>query len=332
MSTPHRPAWYYRVLALREEEGDLEPEAFDEDISDLESQDDQSSIGDDSDSYEEYYSLKVERERRKQVLKFIREMEQGIRGEEQKVMDKVDAVYQNLKLGLQNGAHPKPFTIPGGSGGCLFKLYSVDFHDHGPKRAILGNSLYVDFYPVNTAHGKLVQQLYEHGDFNPIYSTNEERLHQYYGHVYFNSEPRVIFSTFEPPKEADLVERNLEPDENTYLSRITFLDDRYLILTLDAEAVFGDEPIPPSAPSRFKFVGVEEEYLVNIFRPKLKAEEPVKIEEEYLVDFFGPKLLAEWEASSRITSKEPQRKTKSKKSKGHGVWNGRLRKRARRHT
>ncbi|VUC29690.1 unnamed protein product [Clonostachys rosea] len=109
------PAWNYRILKIveapEEEYREVQPEDVDEDISDLDSQGDQSSSEDDFDGGDiDYLDLREQREERKLQLRAMGEIEEQELVGEQEMMDKVDAIHENLKLALENGADPKPLN------------------------------------------------------------------------------------------------------------------------------------------------------------------------------------------------------------------------------
>ncbi|KAF4961378.1 hypothetical protein FSARC_10194 [Fusarium sarcochroum] len=215
-----RPAWYYRLVALTiKKDRDVEPEDFDEDISDLDetAEDSTSEEGGcvcDSDSENEcecfdepiddnqsqrsytdsdadfYYELKSEREERKRELRDIKEHERKQKAE-RRVLElekekEVKEAYKHLQEAVQRGdSLPKldPFL---GS----FKLFSVDHFDYRYDPDYYPTK-YVSFYTLDgsTASG---------GMASPV----KDKTAELQGNIYLDVNCGCDFAPFTPPREA----------------------------------------------------------------------------------------------------------------------------------
>lgn len=283
------PAWYHRLVVLGiKQNREVQPEDFDEDLSDLASShsggkrrsagvdscycegsecgcesvasdgsgtcsDDQSYDGSDADYYHE---LKELREERKQELLDLKEQDekekQVAREIELEMEDKVREVRERLEKQMATGKGDEPPGI-GNAGQYLhFKLFSVEHVDY----------FYNDFYA-----SKYVE-FYSQAAFDGDQEYDEEAKpgenDELGGHVYFNSSAGCDLTSFLLPKKASLEEFRVPISDREYDGHhvaFQFLGDGYLTMTIDRHIVFGQDTPTDSAPEKFMFVGIRQDIL-----------------------------------------------------------------------
>ncbi|KAF3062541.1 hypothetical protein CFAM422_010585 [Trichoderma lentiforme] len=267
------PAWYYRLVALTiKEDRDVEPDDFDEDISDIDRTPDPSEVDCDCDPDEDcecddqsshgsersyngsdadyYYELKDEREERKQEL---REMKKEEREEKERVRkaegvkeEEVRAAYKSLQQAESKGQLLPPFNCIAGNN---FRLYSLDHVDHRYNSSLYP-SKYVEFY------------YFEEGDDTCTSKQPPSRETKIQGHLYLNVDCGCDFALFSPPKQAGLEKYSLKDVEGKYTPIFQFISNDHLIMTVSRDLVFRDVPGHPKdlAPDTFTFYGIRYDY------------------------------------------------------------------------
>jgi len=281
------PAWYYRVATIEcTENRNVNPEDFDQDLSELEeenelgkeqdeaaececdrddsecdchlededSMDEESKRSYDGSDAEYYYELKKDRAERKREL-LLRQSRNGKKREQQMEFEKakeeeVLAAYESFKKARRQ-ARKKCGTIPIDSiANQTFQLYSSDHVDRFYSSEFCG-TIYatkrVDFYYLDEDEVKDV-------------SRNDERQvgkNPVYGLVYFNSEASCNFGPFRLPTRARRKSVKVKRSDGNYDLWFKFFGNRYLKLKVSRDLVFESPLVSSSdAPEIFEFAGI----------------------------------------------------------------------------
>lgn len=273
------PKWCYRCLGITiEQDRDIYPCDFDEDISDLDDgsevdvhkkkrasisqececdEDDcecESSSEDDEDSMSErsydgsdceyYYELKDQREDRKRELRKLEKLKEKEKEElypfEREKEEEVQSAYDSLKKTGKEGKTVSlaPITVAG-----HFRLYSTDHIEYCYE---LGDypTKYIEFYYLDESDQLLLDR------------EARKKAKKIYGHIYFNGDCGCSFRPFKPPKHASLDNHTLKSDDRKYSLTIQFLSNDYLKLKVGYDLVSNDKPQPQDVPEIFDFVGI----------------------------------------------------------------------------
>ncbi|KAJ6437688.1 triacylglycerol lipase [Purpureocillium lavendulum] len=168
------PAWYHRlvVVGIRQDR-EIDPEDFDEDISELNEADENS----DCECFGEDAECEDEREERKRDL---RDMKTRELAEKKSVRDLQISMEEEVRTAYKMMRQADVDSLPqlGQLTGKGFRLYSTEYVDHNydPNQSFK----YVEFY-----------SLYDKSnDSLPEGATRPEELGKLQGHVYFHSELR----------------------------------------------------------------------------------------------------------------------------------------------
>ncbi|KAF4995422.1 hypothetical protein FDECE_12811 [Fusarium decemcellulare] len=277
---PTLPAWYYRLLRITiEEDRPIDPEDFDEDISDLEesSEDERSDCGsvgseclgdlddDDDDNMsvrtftgseaDFYYELRPEREERKRFLRDVRLANQPLKEEEREferiLVNGTQKAEERLEEAILQGQEPPELNFYNHS---VFNMFSVDYQEY--IDSIQDREQRDDFRDPQVEFHKpdLPSDLTGHG------------ARKWTAHIHFSSGSGANIDIFSLPKCVDLEDRLLETQYRTFNIEFRFINEDYLFITVPWELIFGptDELSPPrnrrpeSAPEFFTFACVNE--------------------------------------------------------------------------
>lgn len=274
------PAWYWRIATLDvTKHRDIQPEDYDEDISEL-GDADKSSEGEeepececDSDasececSFEDkyndnasektidnsfsdaelYYELKDERKARKRDLlrwrlhaeKARNSTMEHAKAREEEVNTAYHAFKKARRRAKKNG-DTIPLDFTMGHRGREYELFSTQ-HVEWLYDEHLYPTKRADFYLDNPAGGSPPKD----GKERPMY-----------GQIYLDWNSDCDFGPICIPKRARRKDFKFKDDSGTYDLRIKFFGDKYLKLSLPRAMVEFGHKLPPGAPERFEFVGV----------------------------------------------------------------------------
>jgi hypothetical protein len=269
------PAWYWRVLPAYLD-GDVEPEDYDEDISELGESDTSSEEDDerecgcgddasecdcdlndgentdeesesvktcDGSDAETYYELKEERETRKRELweerKRKEKAKEFVKGKE----DEVNAAYQAFRKARRRAKKrgekiPIDFTVS-----RSYKLYSSD-HDEWAHDHSMYSTQRADFYHIDECDGGAPSP--NGGSEKPLY-----------GQIYLDGAANCTFGPIPVPKRARRKDMAVTGDgAGKYDLRLKFFGNEYLKVSVPRALVEGHHKLRSGAPERFEFVGI----------------------------------------------------------------------------
>jgi hypothetical protein len=261
-----------------DEDRDVSPEDFDEDLSDVEcskeekprereiidwtddhqdahdfddeepseSEDAISERSYDGSDADYYYELKEEREDRK------REKGKAYSFENSKELE-VQSAYDAMKLEKENSVALGLFDQNTSNN---FRLYSTDWVQHCFPSCVHA-SPYVEFYDLSENYSRPLA---------------EQETRQITGHLYINGSLDCDFKPFYPPQHASLDEFELQSNSDKYKLMIQFFSHDYVRLKVGQGFFFQKTPRPPKAPDFFEFVGIRR----NWEKERLKREREAK--------------------------------------------------------
>jgi hypothetical protein len=259
------PTWFYRLVALTiNEDRDVCPDDFDEDLSDLDLDENSICAGDKSecgnadcdadslfsgtdDSLTErsyagsdadyYYELKQGREERKCELREIGKWQRKAKEAQRRFEGEMEKEVREAYDYMQKPDTESDVQVLSLLAGKLFHLYSIDHVEHcyDPE---LYPSKYVEFH---------------HLDDNNAQPSDATQIH---GHVYFNANSGCDLAHFSPPKTWCREELRLKSFHGEYDLVFQFVSNDYLTMTVSRELVFMDQPPMASAPELFRFMGI----------------------------------------------------------------------------
>ncbi|CAG7559435.1 unnamed protein product [Fusarium equiseti] len=252
-----RPAWFYRIQALNhqrcEDQGVsscdrislpiVEPEDFDEDLSDCVSESSSSdSGGGDYEDNQEYYHLEELRTERKMDVyerggrkKILEEKQKRDREEQEFEISRIKPIQEAIDK-VQKQKSPPPLKHFFGK---EFTLWSTDHVKHCPNDA--DRTRYLEL----CSHDML------HELCSDVFDDNREGLFD--------------FDDFIPPKYPSTKAYPLPSADGESKVEVQFIEDHHLTLKISPELIFSKygqhgTPVPSGAPSVFTYYGEDTEY------------------------------------------------------------------------
>ncbi|KAF4965510.1 hypothetical protein FSARC_6690 [Fusarium sarcochroum] len=260
----------------------LQPEDYDEDISDLESEQscssengceydsnedctkhdgfepesDDSSDSDGGSDIDGYYQMKRERKKRKEELKEQKEYRDDNLSEDLEFETRYENQVKEVLAKLQ-ASKKKPSPLKR-IGGRMFKIWSVDHVKHCPPE--VAPTRYIEFYSDDEYDEDKCDR-------------PERKQKQLGGHIYLISETIGYLHRFIPPKLPSTKPYQLRVGDSTL--DVQFIDDNYMILKIPRELVFINvkTPIPSEAPPVFTYYGICDGHMVEESKRRQEKKE-----------------------------------------------------------
>jgi hypothetical protein len=88
----------------------------------------------------------------------------------------------------------------------------------------------------------------------------DDKQMQLSGHVYFDVNTGCDIADFSPPEYTSLEEHMLKIYDGELEVGCRFISNDYIIVTVPRELVLMGKPTIPSAPERFKFMGIRHDH------------------------------------------------------------------------
>lgn len=289
------PAWYYRVLHITiDEDRDVSPEDFDEDLSDVECSKEEKprehEIIDWTDDHQDAHDFDDEEPSESEDAISERSYDEEPPDSEdamsERSYDGSDAdYYYELKEEREDRKREKGKAYSFDNSKELevqsaydamkvekensvalglfdqntsnnFRLYSTDWVQHCFS-SYAHASPYVEFYDLSENYSRPLA---------------EQETRQILGHLYINGSLGCDFKPFYPPQHASLDEFELQSNYDKYKLMIQFFSHDYVRLMVCQGFFFQKTPRPPKAPDFFEFVGIRR----NREKERLEREREAK--------------------------------------------------------